>query len=234
MDAILSVVDNYEVDNSDHLKKVLESLDKMVDLHSSAYFQFLRAQLQLILTTPKGRRFDKQILVIAAELYSISPAAYKLIRRSGVLALPCVATIKKLLRGSFQDVNLPAIFNELKPQQRLVNVLFDEVKLTSTLRFTAGHVLGYAQNSSQKSTESVVLATHALVIEIVCHYGGPRYILRVRPVAKLNADDLKTILQEAMSTIVKSGGRIVSLVCDNCPTNQGVYAKFGGPGKVYV
>ena len=92
--------------------------------------------------------------------------------------------------------------------------------------------MGYAENSSQISTET--LATHALVIEIVCHYGGPKYILRVRPVAKLNADDLKGILQEAMLAIVKPGGRVISLVCDNCPTNVGVYRKLGGPGKVHL
>ena len=232
VDGVASVLDNYTVKNNDHLKIILESLDKMEDLHGSAYFQFLRAQLQLLLTAPKGRRFDKQILVVATEIYGISPAAYKMIYRSGVLAIPSVATIKKLLRASFHDDNLVALFQELKPQQRLVNVLFDEVKLISTLRFTGVHALGYAENSSQNSKET--LATHALVIEIVCHHGGPKYVLRVRPVAKLNADDLKKILQEAMFAIVKAGGRIVSLVCDNCPTNQGVYSKLDGPGKVHL
>ena len=231
VDAILSVFDNYEVTNFDNLQKILKSFDKMVDLHSSSHFQFLRAQLEMILLPPKGRRFDKQILVVASELYSVSPAAYKTIRRAGVLALPSVSTIKRLLQTSFNDMNLSAIFNELIPQQRLVNVLFDEVKLMSTLRFSGGHVLGYAENS-QRSQDNDILATHALVIEIVCHHGGPRYILRVKPVAKLNADDLECILQEAISTIVNCGGRIVSLVCDNCPTNQGVYKKLGGPGKV--
>ena len=37
-----------------------------------------------------------------------------------------------------------------------------------------------------------------------------------------------------MLAIVKAGGRIMSLVCDNCPTNQGVYRKLGGPGKVHL
>jgi len=215
---IMSVIDNYDIKNSDHLKIILESLDKMEDLHGSAHFQFLRAQLQLLLNAPKGHRFDKQILVVAAEIYGISPAAYKMIYRSGVLAIPSVATIKKLLRASFNDDNLVDLFKEFKPQKRLVNALFDEVKLISTLRYTGGHALGYAQNSSQNSTET--LATHALVIEIVCHHGVPRYILRVLPVAKLNADDLKGNLQEPMFAIVKAGGHIVSLVCDNCPKNQ--------------
>ena len=86
------------------------------------------------------------------------------------------------------------IFEKLKPQQRLVNILFDEVKLIQAMHFTGGHVLGYANNTSEdlaNDNNSVELASHALVIEITCHFGGPRYILRVLPVAKLKADSLK-------------------------------------------
>ena len=228
------MMEDHEFENNDYLKNVLESFDSMVDLHDSPYFQFLRAQLQLLLCSPNARRFDKQILILAAELYSISSAAYKMLRRSGALALPCVTTMKKLLSRSFQDANLPILSQELKLQQRLVNVLFDEVKLTQTMRFSGGHILGHATNATNESAESEILATHALVIEIICHYGGPRYILRVCPVAKLNSESLKNILQEAMYVIIKSGGSIISLICDNCPTNQGVYGKLGGPGKVHL
>ena len=80
-------MEDHEFENNDYLKNVLESFDSMIDLHDSPYFQFLRAQLQLLLCSPKARRFDKQNLVLAAELYSISPAAYKMLRRSGALAL---------------------------------------------------------------------------------------------------------------------------------------------------
>ena len=159
---ILSVMDDHEFENNDYLKNVLESFDSMVDLHDSPYFQFLRARLQLLLCSPNARRFDKQILIFAAELYSISSAAYKMLRRSGALALPCVTRMKKLLSRSFQDANLPILFQELKPQQRLVNVLFVEVKLTQTMRFSGGHILGHATNATNESAES---DTHALVIE---------------------------------------------------------------------
>ena len=52
--------------------------------------------------------------------------------------------------------------------------------------------------------------------------------------AKLNSESLKNILLEAMYVIIKSGGSIISLICDNCPTNQDVYGKQGGPGKVHL
>ena len=68
-----------------------------------------------------------------------------------------------------------------------MNILFNEVKLIQAMRFTGGHVIGYANNTSEDLADnnSVELATHALVIEIICHFGGPRYILRVLPVAKI-------------------------------------------------
>ena len=63
-------------------------------------------------------------------------------------------------------------------------MLFDGVKLTETLGYSGGRVVGYTQNGSG---DGEVLATHDLVIEIVCHFGGPKYILRIYPVAKLNS-----------------------------------------------
>ena len=79
-----------------------------------------------------------------------------------------------------------------------------------------------------------MLGCAKLVIEVVCHHGGPKYILRVIPVAKLNAGDLEKILLEAARAVIDAGGRPISFICDNCPTNQGVYSKLGGPGKVYL
>ena len=67
MNDILSVMEDHEFENNDYLKNVLEPFDSMVDLHDSPYFQFLRAQL--LLCTPKARQFDKQSLVLTAELF---------------------------------------------------------------------------------------------------------------------------------------------------------------------
>ena len=86
---------------------------------------------------------------------------------------------------SLQDSSLQAALAELKPEQRLVNILFDEVKLKSALRFSAGHIAWHAANKSEK------LATSALAFELVCHYGGPRFVVRVVPVANLDARQLR-------------------------------------------
>ena len=77
--------------------------------------------------------------------------------------------LKKLLTNSLHDESLRQLHQELQPQLRLVNILFDEVKLTETLRYSGGHVAGYALNGFG---DAEVLATHTLVIEIVCHFGA--------------------------------------------------------------
>ena len=96
-----------------------------------------------------------------------SPAAYRLIRNSRLISLPSERFIKGILSNTFQDENLGKIFQSLQPQQRIVNILFDEVKLKQATHFYNGHIVGYSDNNIDE------LATSALVIELVCHYGGP-------------------------------------------------------------
>ena len=70
-------------------------------------------------------------------------------------------------------------------------------------------MIGHASNRPDD------LATSALVIEVICHFGGPRYIIRIYPVSRLNAIQLKEILLEAAHVVNASGGLPVSSVCDN-------------------
>ena len=90
------------------------------------------------------------------------------------------------------------------------------MKLRGGIRYTGGHIVGHATN---KQSEDTIIATSALALVIVCHHGGPRYVFRVHPVAKLNAEEQQGMLLEAISEIRSKGGDIVSLICDNAPVN---------------
>ena len=120
-----------------------------------------------------------------------------------------------VLSRTSDDNNLD-LFNDLKPEQRLVNILFDEMKLRGGMRCTGGHSVGYATN---KQIEDTIIATSALAIESGCHHGGPSYAFRVHPVAKLNAEEQQGMLLEAISEIRSKGGDVVSLICDNAHVN---------------
>ena len=115
-----------------------------------------------------------------------------MVKRSKVIILPEERTIRRLLSKSLCEDNIGKLFAALKPTQRLANILFDEVKSIQSLRFVGGHIQGHAYDSNEE------LATSALVFEIICHHSGPRYILKVVPVAKLKDEQLKDMLKDVI------------------------------------
>ena len=82
-------------------------------------FQFVYSQLQLLLTHPEGRRLDRNIYVLAAELHNISLAAYKMLRKSGSVVLPGVELLKnfspvvyiKNWSNFFKKLNLSSVLS---------------------------------------------------------------------------------------------------------------------------
>ena len=91
------------------------SLDSMT-------YRFLVEQFHLLISTKRARRYHKHILIFAAELLIISPAAHRIVKRSEVIILPEEKNYTSLfLSKSLSDDNLGNLLSELKPEQR-VNV----------------------------------------------------------------------------------------------------------------
>lgn len=114
IEEIVLLADKYEPDNSDILKTVLELMEMLVDCHELPNYQFIIAQLKLLLIKRNGRRFDSTTLVFAIQIHNISPSAYKMIRRSGSIVLPSLKLIRNFLSKSIQDENLKDLFSRLK------------------------------------------------------------------------------------------------------------------------
>ena len=64
-----------------------------------------------------------------------------------MLILPTEKTVRSLVSNTFNDENLSKIFENLNPQQRIVNILFDEVKLKKATRYFGNHLMGYSENN---------------------------------------------------------------------------------------
>ena len=164
------IITVYKFKDADYLKSTLQELSQM-SCSDLPHFQFVYSQLQLLLTA-----LTEIFMFWLLNFITFHQLHIECYKSSGSVVLPRVELLKKLLSCSLHDKNLEQLFQKLKPQQRLVNILFDEVKLTETLRYSGGCVVGYTQNDS---CDSEVLATHTLVIEVVCHFGGPKYILHI-------------------------------------------------------
>ena len=79
IDEIVLLADKYEPDKSDILKTVLELMEMLVDCHELPNYQFIIAQLKLLLIKTNGRKFDSTTLDFAIQIHNISPSAYKMI-----------------------------------------------------------------------------------------------------------------------------------------------------------
>ena len=64
-----------------------------------------------------------------------------MLHKSGSITLQIIKVIKKLLSKCSQDANIKAFFDKLSPEQRLINIIFEEVRLTQAMCFTGGHGL---------------------------------------------------------------------------------------------
>ena len=77
---MLDVAANYEPAHAYYLKRAKKELNKIVDMLETLNFQFIQSQLDMILTPKNNRRYSKHVMVFAAELLCVSPAAYRMIR----------------------------------------------------------------------------------------------------------------------------------------------------------
>ena len=195
------------------------------EVQESPQFQFLEVQLDYFLTPSNKINYTKYLLILAGKLLCISSAAYRMLRNSRVIILPRERLIRDLMSRSFQNNELQRLFKDLKPEQRFVNILFDEVKLIKTTRFSAGHIIGHANNApSEQPFEPKLFAIKA----------GPRLIFAIYPVKNINSEEFRN-----MEVMKKSGVRPISFIYDNCPLYKTIAAfkalkKHGkSPGRDY-
>ena len=111
-------MNSYDIPGKDLLEKSIQDLMEIEYLQDNPTYQLILEQLQLILTPINGRRYNKHLLILAAELLCISPAAYRMLRRSEAIILPRERTIREQMSKSLSESNLEKLLETLKHQQR--------------------------------------------------------------------------------------------------------------------
>ena len=97
---------------------------------------------------------------------------------------------------------------------------FIKDKLTETLRYSGGRVGGYTENVV---FDDEVLATHALVVKVVCHFVGSKCLLLYSSICKTEFRYTQGNILEAFAANHNFVGKTIFCVCDNCKTNVAVH-----------
>lgn len=84
---MMKVLAEHDINRKSHLSKALEELDNVAavveDGKTASTLSFLRSQLSMLFIAPNQYRFAKQTMMFAAELFGVSPAAYRKNRKMG-------------------------------------------------------------------------------------------------------------------------------------------------------
>ena len=167
--------------NSITINKLLEddilAILQNSPLTCSPHMKLFWEQQKKLLATPSGsRRYHPHLIRFCFSMHAKSPAVYKELRDSGVLVLPSERTLRDY-RNFFKPkpgIN-PEIVEKLKDEtksffdiQRYVVVLFDEMKIQSSLVFHkhTNELIGFVDLGDPtlnfSSFDSVEIASHTL------------------------------------------------------------------------
>ena len=120
----------------------------------------------------------------------------------------------------------------LRPLQRTsvcVSFCMMKVYVKQMLLYHGGSVFGRAADDTSS------LAKTMLGIKIVCLLGGPSFLIKMIPVAKLNSKFLYKQLQNTEENIEKARGSVKAIISDGNRVNSTCFQKYATlPEKPWV
>ncbi|XP_050559419.1 uncharacterized protein LOC126912240 isoform X6 [Spodoptera frugiperda] len=174
---------------------------------------------------PRGRRFTNEEKVMALTILKQSPKAYELLKK--MFVLPSKRCLQGLLHsfrmepGINKEIleDLKKVASRMSTENKLVNILFDEVSLAPGVEYNAaiGKIIGFEDYGY---TRNKTLADHALVfmikgIKSKCKQ--PICFTFCKGTTK--AAELKNLLKCIIKEINATGLIVVATICDQATTN---------------
>nr|XP_054933507.1 uncharacterized protein LOC129387861 [Dermacentor andersoni] len=198
--------------------------------------KFLKSQVDLVLND--AGRYPPDLLVFASLLFTISPHAYRLLRSSMKLKMPHPDTIRRLC--SSYDVRpeteqqecsflsyAKRIVSTYKEHEKTVTLMIDEIHLQSFFDYKAGLVTGAAVNSSTAAKTAHVFTIQSLL-------SSNKDVVRILPVAQIDAKALHDFLRKIVLDLEASGFRIIAVISDNNSINRKAMSYFAKPASVSI
>ncbi|XP_026743754.1 uncharacterized protein LOC113505320 isoform X2 [Trichoplusia ni] len=204
-------------------KSFLTTIEKLPD----AAQIFIKLQLKGT-KKPRGRRYTRNEKIMALSIYKQSPKAYNLLKK--MFILPSKRCLQKIL-SSFQmkpGINAEILENlkkqvqHMTAEKRLVNLLFDEVSLAPGMVYNdfLNEIIGFPDDGSKKAKD---IADRALVFMIKGIKSKTKQpILFIFTKSGIKKQELKDLLIETIKSVNSTGLKVVSAICDQCPTNVAV------------
>lgn len=240
-DSLLSRLSNYNessCSNQDKIYNAFKILDEEMEEKLGLNFhKYCRLKEQMLLLGENRKRYSSDLMIFACNLYYSSPSSYHFIRENSFLSLPSVSYLRKLGLGS--NVNVPGItsshinylkerISDLNEDEKLVNVLLDEIHVKSNLQYKAGKIQGSSDNSSE-------LANCIQTFMVSSLFSSRKDVVALFPVKGLTSSQLKEYTKQILSVLHSIGYKVLSVISDNNRINRKMFEDLcGGELKPFI
>lgn len=228
-DCLLNKLAVYEIKEQSFEDKLLIAatiLEMCVDNgneESNEKLQFLEEQIRLL--TLKQLRYSANLIVWCAKFFYSFPSAYIMIRECKVLILPHPSYLKKLSAAltvsSSPDSHIAYLRKKnslLNKQEKVVNVLLDEIYISPAMDYKGGHLVGSAENCAR-----VESATTIQTFMIVSPFAHNKDVVALFPVRNINAEKLYSYTKDVLQILVHCGYSPLCLISDNNRVNRNMF-----------
>ena len=202
--------------------EVLRYLNCMdTDNKKDVLMQQIDAMSRLNSNNVHEQKYSPEMIVRGFEYFAKSRSLYQQLRID--YQLPSVTTLTKLTSkvSNMDDKSfMKNVFLSLSLMQKNCILLIDEVYVKPMLTYHGGELFGSSVNDNSQ------LAKTVLAFMIVCLYGGPKFLVKMLPVNKLDTNFLYDQSEHLIKQIKDNGGNLVAIICDNNRVNQAFFKRF--------
>ena len=206
---------------------VLEDL--LPDLESDAQgkLSFILEQLDLVLKSPKSRRYSPYLLAMAMMWHSTSPALYQQLRNEGILTMPSVRHLRRLSSALNIDGSLStSTVNYLKmrtadlgPLERNVSIIIDEVYCEQRVEYVNGKLHGLTSDGVTKTLLCY------MVRSVASNY---RDMIAMEPITKINWEVIRQNFNAVCRAVTEIGLNVVCVSADGYSANRKFFEELCG------
>ena len=191
--------------------------------------KFLLQQMILCEKPKMARRYTSSIYHFACSLFLKSSSCYKALYDSNTLTLPSPSNLSKILCFLKPDISINSTTNieymkakceRLSENDRLVNLMIDEIYVKKRVSFKGGCVTGFSDN---RLNEEATTIQSFMISSLFSKY---KEMVALVPVCRMTADDLYKLTVQVLKMLYESGFRICALISDNNRVNRNMFGKM--------
>ena len=215
---------------------------------------FWQEQKKSFQKNPKAVRWHPMMIRFALHIHLRSPSAYKALRESNVVKLPCERTLRDYTNTVHPSTGFhKAVFDDLKHQveklndiQKYVVLMLDEVSIKDDLVYdkVTGELVGFVNigndvddchviRNKEESIKTANVATHALVFMVTSIASRLKFSLGYFATTTATADQLFLLMWKAVGLLETYAGlKVVVVVSDKAGPNQRLYSLHDSGDKI--